>query len=148
MIGALRTLIDTVFAFEDINGNGATDKYLHRWRLLSLFGRKVCLHHFIGDDWSRALHDHPKRFWSIGLWGSYIEESWAPRTGRQVRTYRAPWLRTFPASHAHRLRLTAPDRTCWTLVIVGRPEQEWGFYSERGWEPWHRYVFRKTGTAE
>ena len=70
----LQRLIDRVFAFERIDGDRCP--YLHRWRLAS-FGRKrfLYLHHFVGSDWSRDPHDHPKRFISIGLWGSYIEET-------------------------------------------------------------------------
>ena len=150
----LQRLIDLVFAFECIDGDRCP--YLHRWRLASFRSeRRVYLHHFVGSDWSRDLHDHPKRFISIGLWGSYIEETPAPvelklRNGQIVnegmsrprnhRTWRAPWVRSFPAAHIHRLILP-PGGTCWTLVFTGRETQAWGFYLPDGtWIEWMRYM--------
>ena len=156
----LQRLIDRVFAFEVIDGGRCP--YLHRWRLAS-FGRKrfLYLHHFVGSDWSRDPHDHPKRFISIGLWGGYVEEtpslaniallmngqktddvfSWPNRT-----EYLAPWIRSFPATHIHRLILP-PGGTCWTLVFTGRETQAWGFYLPDGtWIEWMRYM--RTGRPD
>ena len=150
----LQRLIDRVFAFEVIDGDRCP--YLHRWRLAS-FGRKrfLYLHHFVGSDWSRDPHDHPKRFISIGLWGGYIEETpslaslaramngqadpdvfrWSNRT-----EYRAPWIRSFPATHIHRLILP-PGGTCWTLVFTGRETKPWGFfYPDGSWVEFQRYM--------
>src|SRR4051794_37340967 len=116
-------LIDRIFRLEEINGGKRCPTYLYRWTLLT-FGKSlsVYLHHFVGDDWSRDMHDHPKRFISIGLAGRYIEE-----TPAGERVYRAPWIRTFPANHIHRLRMINGGG-CWTLVIVLRPVREWGFW--------------------
>lgn len=125
-----------LFAKEEINGKRCPT-YMYRWRLLSVWLFKVYLHHFVGNDWTRDLHDHPKRFISIGLRGSYVEE-----TPEGEREYIAPWLRTFPASHIHRLR--AMD--CWTLVVVGRPIREWGFWSNGSWVQWRKYVDSVTAT--
>ncbi len=111
-------------------------------------GRGLYLHHFVGDDWSRDLHDHPKRFVSIGLCGAYVEQAavgWGPgmHYGHLAplaeRTYRAPWVRTFPAKHIHRLRLIA-GRPCWTLVFVCRSTRPWGFWTRHGFVPWRTYV--------
>ena len=74
-------LLDKMLAKEEINGERCPT-YLYRWRLLNLFGCKVYLHHFIGNDWTKDLHDHPKRFITIGLTGSYTEET--PEGERQV----------------------------------------------------------------
>lgn len=134
----LRQWIDRVFKLEEINGGDMCPTYLRRWTLFGWKHWKVYLHHFIGDDWSRDLHDHPKRFVSIGLWGGYIEE-----TPRGRRHYRAPWVRSFPANHIHRIWLP-PGGTCWTLVIVGKWERDWGFWHKGHWIHWRRYV----GSAE
>lgn len=120
---------------EEINGAERCPTYLYRWKLWGgRHGRAAYLHRFVGDDWSRDMHDHPKRFVSIGLWGSYVELT--PDFGGKV--YRAPWFRTFPAEHTHRLALIG--RECWTLVIVLRTEREWGFWVDGTWVPWRRYV--------
>lgn len=149
----MRDLLDRLFRLEEINGHGRCPTYLYRWtlfqpkrpaRLWRGFG--IYLHHFVGDDWSRDLHDHPKRFISIGLKGAYVEET--PRMdqyGRAYRaftvdrTYRAPWIRTFPATHIHRLRLIN-RRPCWTLVVVLRSVREWGFWHNGEWLHWKEYV--------
>lgn len=118
---------------EEINGNKRCSTYLYRWTLINFKNFKVYLHKFVGDDWSRDFHDHPKRFISIGIWGSYLEE-----TPNGFRRYRAPWIRSFPPIHQH--RLTTPWGTCWTIVIVLRAEREWGFYPDGQFVQWEDYV--------
>ena len=132
---------------EEINGHGACPTYLYRWTLLRSPWTCIYLHHFVGNDWSRDFHDHPKRFISIGLKGEYIEET--PYVNRymfdhmhaEIKTYHAPWIRSFAATHAH--RICAID--CWTLVIVGPKTREWGFWHKDPtapgrWIPWNVYV--------
>jgi hypothetical protein len=125
-------------ACEEINGAHRCPTYLYRWELLNLLQGtlRVYLHKFVGDDWSTDLHDHPKRFWSIGLWGRYFEH----RDDGSIREYRAPWIRTFPAEHRHRLTGPRPDSPCWTLVIVGAPVREWGFWHDGRFVWWRTYV--------
>jgi len=130
----LQRVIDRLFKMEEINGAERCPTYLFRWTLARIGWLTVYLHHFIGDDWSRDCHNHPKRFISIGLFGSYCEE-----TPSGKRVYNAPWIRSFPATHIHRLAMIN-GATCWTLVIVLRHVRPWGFWSERGWIPWRTYV--------
>lgn len=134
------TLIDRLFRFEDIGR-----EHLHRWTLLRLReGRALYLHHYIGSD-ERTLHDHPKRFVSIGLWGGYVEEAagdWASYvTGcsdaTYKRQYRAPWIRSFEPNHTHRLRI--PPSGCWTLCYVGPWRRHWGFVEPGRWTHWRNY---------
>lgn len=127
-------VVDRVFDLEEINGGLRCPTYLYRWCLLRFTSFQIYLHHFVGDDWSRDLHDHPKRFISIGLWGRYVEEN-----PRGERTYQAPWIRTFPATHIHRLRLI-DKRPCWTMVIVLKAVRPWGFWHMGTWIPWRQYV--------
>jgi hypothetical protein len=129
------------FRKEEINGDGACPTYLYRWTLLRLGPIAVYLHHFVGDDWSRDLHDHPKRFITIGLKGKYREITparapWDLPGAYEVHDFRAPWIRTFPAEHRH--RILAND--CWTLVIVGQKVREWGFWHDGTFWPWRQYV--------
>jgi hypothetical protein len=128
-----RSPLDRFFNMEEINGERCPT-YLYRWELIRIGDWAVYLHHFVGDDWARDLHDHPKRFVSVGLFGSYVEES---PIGERV--YRAPWIRTFPATHIHRLRLIN-KKPCWTIVIVLKAVREWGFWHENKWVHWRRYV--------
>lgn len=154
-------LLNRLFTLEEINGGNRCPTYLYRWTLFQprrprwlWRGFGIYLHHFVGDDWSRDLHDHPKRFISIGLWGRYIEETPhlefyydgkphahlpPSRLVSQDRLYVAPWVRTFPATHVHRLRLV-DGQDCWTLVIVLRAVREWGFWHDGYWIHWKDYV--------
>lgn len=127
---------------EEINGHHRCPTYLYRWIVASTRWFKAYLHHFVADDWSLDVHDHPKRFISIGLRGSYIEDRLTADGYLHSREYRAPWIRSFPADHIHRLRV--PSKDCWTLVIVLQTVREWGFWHSdiSGWRfmPWRSYV--------
>ena len=148
--------LSRLFTREEIDGAGRCPVYLYRWTLFQpkrpqrlWRGCGVYLHKFVGDDWSLDLHDHPKRFISIGLKGRYIEEtppaewyesdedlSWPIPT----RLYSAPWIRTFPAEHIHRITLCDDRQPCWTLVIVLRHVREWGFWHRGMFMHWRNYV--------
>lgn len=148
---------------EEINGANRCPKYLYRWiiygnrtreSLISrVFGKrliKVYLHHFVADDWSLDLHDHPKRFISIGLKGRYVELTPDPKGGTKTKTFTAPWIRSFPAEHVHRLRMVRSwlgvMEDCWTLVIVLRGTREWGFWHLGEFIHWRTYI--KSDTAD
>lgn len=131
-------LLSKVFGpAEEINGRGRCPTYLYRWHCLSTKWFKVYIHHFVGDDWSLDLHDHPKMFISIGLWGWYIEHTPA-LAGVNKRRWFAPWIRSFRAEHIH--RITVPSKNCWTLVIVLRAVRPWGFWHNGRFIPWQSYV--------
>ena len=139
-MGRLVRLVNWWLDREEINGGGVCPTYMVRWCLLGTPWCKVYVHRFVGDDWARDPHDHPKRFFSIGLWGSYIEERYSV-TGEKVADvrWRAPWVRSFAASHIHRIRATETGGAV-TLVIVGRVQRRWGFWLRGAWVPWDRYV--------
>ena len=146
----LTQLVHRLFRREEINGNGVCPTYLYRWTLLrtgSWFS--VYLHKFVGDDWALDPHDHPKRFVSIGLKGSYTE--WTPGPSGppygHTRTWSAPWIRTFPATHIHRLMGPTPERPCWTLVIVLKAVRPWGFWPRGKYVPWREYVKPENASA-
>lgn len=145
----MRRWLNRLFELEEINGGNRCPTYLYRWTLVKWRGRGVYLHHFVGDDWSRDLHDHPKRFISIGLWGRYVEETFRPgaehcpcelgHEHKRETVFRAPWIRTFPANHIHRLSLV-DGRPCWTLVIVLKSVRRWGFWHDGRFIGWREYV--------
>lgn len=137
---------------EEINGANRCPTYLYRWFLMRTRWFKMYLHHFVGDDWSLDLHDHPKRFISIGLKGSYVEvtpDCSIVGLGEKVEVFNSPWLRTFSAEHIHRLRMVRSGGSngtplkihdCWTLVIVLRGTREWGFWHLGRFIRWRSYV--------
>ena len=142
-------ILTRMFPIEEINGGGRCPTYLYRWTLFQprwcrwlWRGFGVYVHKFVGDDWSLDLHDHPKRFISLGLYGRYVE--WTPSAiraiGENPHIYKSPWLRTFPANHIHRITLHPDRKPCWTIVIVLRSVREWGFWHEGQWIHWKEYV--------
>lgn len=177
---SLESVLSRLFRREEINGANRCPTYLYRWTLFqprrprSLWrGFGIYLHKFVGDDWSLDLHDHPKRFISIGLRGAYIE--WTPcemttfdvytdsdgnelarsdprpfglGTALQAKAFRAPWLRSFPASHTHRITLLPDRRPCWTLVIVLSSVREWGFWNRGRFIHWREYVAQGNQIAD
>ena len=146
--------LNRFFQREEMDGDGRCATYLVRWTLVKwLGGRALYLHHFVGDDWSLDLHDHPKRFISIGLWGGHAEitpdfsfPSALKHGAEQTRIFRAPWVRTFPAEHIHRIELLEDRRPCWTLVMVLKTVRPWGFWHGGSWIPWRTYVGSETAT--
>lgn len=122
-------ILDRLFGkAEEINGRNRCPTYLYRWVMLKTRWFQVYLHHFVGDDWSLDLHDHPKRFISVGLWGWYIEETpfepadseWA-RLGPVRTKFSAPWIRTFPAHYVHRLTVPIKELLDSRDCRKGRP---------------------------
>lgn len=146
-VSRLGALLSRLFVHEEINGGERCPTYMHRWELLRIGPwLAVYLHKFIGDDWSLDLHDHPKRFVSIGLRGWYCETRPWGAVATTTRMWSAPWVRTFPAEHVHRITGPTPERPCWTLVIVGRAVREWGFWTAGRWVQWRRYLVSKAAT--
>ena len=138
--------IDKAFRLEEINGRDRCPTYLYRWTLLKVGAYSLYVHHFVGDDWSLDLHDHPKRFISIGLKGWYVETTPCPDCAQNHRrVYRAPWIRTFPAEHRHRIQ--TPSGSCWTLVITLKSTRGWGFWHLGKFIPWRTYVESETADS-
>jgi hypothetical protein len=137
----VHNVMDRLFgAAEEINGADRCATYMYRWTILRTRWGKLYVHRFVGDDWSRDLHDHPKRFLSVGLWGRYRETFWCAQCeAKHSRKYTAPWVRTFPAEHRHRLSLI-DAKPCWTLIWVGNPERMWGFWHDGRFIHWEDYV--------
>lgn len=132
-------ILNRLFKLEEVNGARRCPTYLYRWTIFRLFGFGLYLHRFVGNDWSLDCHDHPKRFTTLMIFGRYRETVHTPPDGYAEREYRAPWLRSFPASHCHRLTLW-PGEECWTLVLVGRAVRPWGFWNLGRFIQWRDYV--------
>jgi hypothetical protein len=138
--------LSRLFVMEEINGDGLCPTYLYRWTILRAFGYALYLHKFVGDDWSLDSHDHPKRFVSLGLRGHYTEHYF---NGYRIvaREWVSPWLRTFPATHIHRLTGPTPESPCWTLVLTLKTTRAWGFWHAGKLIPWRSYVKSDTAKA-
>jgi hypothetical protein len=131
--------------------------YLTRWVIWGeRFGadasNKLYLHYFHSSDEDAALHDHPWPFWSLILWGGYIEVSqcgpdekgdryvYDPHSdtvwvrlpeGQRSEWYESLSLLRRPAAWAH--RIVIGRRNPWTLVWCGAKERSWGWHCPDGW---------------
>ena len=131
----LHSVLDGLFRHERIGVHLDGSVYLHRWPLAEFRnGAMLALHHFTASDEQRCEHDHPKPFWSIGIAGAYVEHS----DGR-IQIHRAPWFRSWPAEHRHRITLLA-GQTCWTLVFTGPTVRPWGFFCGEDYIPFDAAV--------
>lgn len=95
--------------------------YLERYYLATLFGVRLYLHRFVGDDPNRGLHDHPWPWaFSLILFGRYQEET---RAGtRLVR-----WWNWLTGDSLHRVVLI-DRRPVWTLFGHSAAYvKPWGF---------------------
>jgi hypothetical protein len=134
MTGIICKILDALLRREVIGLRNA-EPYLLRWIVYKRKdGSGLYIHLFLGDD-AADSHDHPKRFTSIGVWGSYDEEVFKP-DHRWIH-HRAPWFRSFGPMHRHRLVLSGGF--CWTIVKVGPEIRDWGFYTPEGWVSWKKY---------
>lgn len=141
-------------SYSEIQAEANNTVYMSRWILE--FGKKgptVRLHVIRRPDGDRCVHDHPWSFWTIPLWGGYTEEveevvpvsSPGLTIGPSLLTTR--WSRRvwplIPAHRGIRFRhriVKLHGRVAVTLVFASRQQREWGFFTDRGWMPWTKFV--------
>lgn len=136
--------------------------YLTRFVLIGTPWFKVCLHIFHRSD-NDELHDHPWPFISFILWRGYVEEiasrlallrdtdwnhpgfvAWEKTQGLCLRKRAYPGMILFRRSrHAHRVELIN-GKSAVTLVLMGKRERDWGFFTREGWEHFESY-FKERG---
>lgn len=132
-------------------------------------GGKLLLHRFLPHADDRSVHDHPRGFWTIVLRGGYDDlapcdtcegsgthfqvlwEGPPERIALECETcdgdgvilnerMRAGMIRHRPAEHRHRTKVH--PKGCWTLVIMGRLERQWGFWVGGRWLGFREYEER------
>lgn len=126
----------TLWRWTDVDPEEDGEVYLTR---LHLFQTPLCscmLHWIRRADPQPDLHDHPNSFLSVLLSGSYVEE--VPSVGGGVRLRKILWWNWKSKTDRH--RILSLQGSVLTLVFAGRVTREWGFHTERGWQPWREYV--------
>lgn len=136
------------------------EPYLVRFTLIECRYFAIHLHRILLPDGARDLHDHPWSFFSIVLWGGYVEEflDGLPEISRdklfrrymrmpvEPKTRSIRWWNYHGMHSAHRITLVRP-RT-WTLVFCGMRVRRWGFLricrytwgSSLEWIYWVKYL--------
>lgn len=114
----------------------------------------VYLHRFARSDEDVELHNHPWEAKSLILVGGYVEEYRAPAPLNSPkafvvkrRTLRPGDVNTIGPSTFHRATLIEHD--AWTLIMIGKKVQTWGF-----WHPvtgefihWKEHLARRKARA-
>jgi hypothetical protein len=105
--------------------------YLRRLRIVQTPWWALYLHFILEPDYDRHPHDHPANFWTFILRGGYQEVLYRQVGGTPlVQTWRRWSLHKMSIRHAHQITLLTPGTR--TLVLFGRRQKGWGFWTEHG----------------
>lgn len=99
--------------------------YMHRWWLIPPSWRlpfSIRIHHILRPDADPYLHDHPWNWRAIILKGWYSEED---VEGKFIERH-AGSTRGCAAETLHRIDMVS-DGGAWTLFIMGKRRNRWGF---------------------
>lgn len=108
-------------------------EYLERW-ILQFKNFSLRLHRWLGSDDQRHHHDHEWWYISLVLWGIYDDIT---PTGT-IRRY--PLSIAFrSATSQHKVKLVS--KTCWTLLLTGRKERNFGFWVNGKFRKRNKYFF-------
>jgi len=106
--------------------------YLRRW-VLDFGWFAIRLHHWISSDDQRAPHDHPWWYFSICLWGSYVD--------RSIKDVLMFPLRMIFRRSDHQHTVKVHPRGCWTLLITGPEKRVWGFWVNGRFRKRNKYFY-------
>jgi hypothetical protein len=135
----MERIASRLFVREEVPSRSQADRlYLRRFRILVTPWFRLYLHVFYLSDDDPDPHGHPWPFVTFVMRGGYRDETWWVTDGGMRGVYsRSPVLRAGSIAvrgvdHIHRVRLLDPGRRTWTLVVTGRRQREWFFYTENG----------------
>lgn len=115
--------------------------YVYRWRFESPFG-SVRVHHWLGRDDDRAMHDHPWSFVTFILRGGYTEMVPSERGDGSVtlKWLKAPSVHYRPADYQH---MVFPNEgSVWTVIVTGPRVRHWGFWVKGKFVKSYKYFYR------
>lgn len=110
-------------------------------------GVKWCarIHHIVRPDLDRHMHDHPCDFLSVVLRGGYVEKRPTFKNpifhrGRESMrpTFRGAGSVAFRRAHDRHL-ISELHGDVWTLFLMRRTDNPWGFWTPDGKVFWERY---------
>lgn len=101
--------------------------HFRRWQLLKTPWFDIFIHGIYKADEDEHLHDHPWDYFSIVLWGSYIERV---RGGNNVQSFMTTSHRK--AEHTHKI-LSLKSEKVFTLFFAGKRRRDWGYWVRGTW---------------
>lgn len=114
-------LLKACVPFKEIGWKEIGEEF-YRFQLIKCRWGNLYLHRLHAPMPHPQCHDHPWWFWTVILRGGYWE------LGDDTRgwAWRGPGTVLFrPATFRHNV-VTKTDRACWSLVLTGPREREWG----------------------
>jgi hypothetical protein len=100
-----------------------TCPYVIRWMVETPLG-SLRVHHWLGPDDDRALHDHPWWFLTFVVKGGYAD---LQQYG-VADLLQAPAVRFRPAHHQHTVQPLKGG--AWTVMVTGPKVRVWGFWQD------------------
>lgn len=113
--------------------------YLRRFRVVQTPWFSFLVHWIYEPDSDRDPHDHPWRFISF-VWRGGYTECVVDNLGDLGRDEcRERWsVHSMSLDKAHRITSVIPNTV--TVVLTGRRQQVFSFWTKNGRVPWHEYV--------
>ncbi len=115
--------------------------YLRRLRIIDTPWFGLYLHWIYLPDTDRHPHDHPWKFTSVILKGSYTERIQRNLTDSDqdatVHLRQRFSMHRMPLDWAHRIEGIEPGTV--TFIVRGRRSKSWGFWTETGIVDWKDY---------
>jgi hypothetical protein len=106
------------FPHEEIGWEYLGEKFT-RFTILKTPFFRIYLHRLDAPQWHPECHDHPWHFWTLILYGGYLE-----KTDREC-VWRAPGTILYrPAKFRHNVITRG---TSWSLILASRKVRSWGF---------------------
>lgn len=101
--------------------------------------RRIAVHHFVDDEWSDTSHDHPFDFWTIILFGGYLETIERSNRSRYDVARRPGGFRFVKAEVRHTTKLLSKEDGCWTITFRSPERRAWGYWVDNKFIPWQKY---------
>ena len=126
--------------------DGSQDVYLKRLRILQTPWFGIYLHDILQPDRDPDPHDHPWNFRTFILRGGYTEEVVCTRAMSTREIAQTKFSRRWFSWTTHRMtriyahRITSVQPRTKTLVITGRRDGEWYFWTPEGPVLWSHYI--------
>lgn len=110
-------------------------------------GVGIRIHQILRSDFDDCFHDHPFSSISIVLRGGYME--YMPLEANQhidldphcrKKEWRKPGAIVFRKAKDRHLLELPKGQECWSIFIMGKKQDSWGFYPSSGFVHYRKYL--------
>lgn len=121
--------------------------HFRRWRIIATPWFSLYIHGIYKADEDRHMHDHPWRYASLVLSGSFSEMSLHADGTERITVLTPGSFVMRQAEQFHMIKELHTPRVI-TLFFTGRRSREWGYNTEQGWVDHITYRKNKHGKTE